>query len=195
MIKAIIFDFFGVLVGEGFDATYRYAGGNPAKDKDFIEELLDKANRGRITVDEFRAKICKQLGISVEEYQAAIEESERPNTELLAYIKTLQPKYKTAILSNVNRGGLERRIKREILDQHFDELVVSGDIGFIKPEPEIYELTAKKLGVKLDECIFIDDRTGYVHAAKELGMQGILYKDFPQMKKELEELLAAVTDK
>lgn len=194
MIKAVIFDFFGVLVGDGFESTYREAGGNPEADKDFIQNLLDEANRGSITTDVFRQKICDKLGISVESYQSAIKRAELINHELLGYIKHLRKKYKTAILSNVNKGGLERRVSRDILYEYFDEVIVSADVGYIKPEPEIYQLTADRLGVKIDECVFIDDRIGYVAAATELGMKSIQYDNFAQMKKELEVILAAKTD-
>lgn len=194
MIKALIFDFFGVIVGEGFDATYRHAGGDPEKDRDFIAELLERTNRGVISSEDFRRQICRQLGITPEDYAEAIKKTELPNRELLDYIKVLRKKYKTAILSNVAKGGLERRLSREILDEHFDVLVVSGDTGYIKPEPQIYELTAKKLGVQLSECFFTDDREGYVEAAKSLGIKAVLYRNFPQLKSELEEVLASNAD-
>jgi HAD superfamily hydrolase (TIGR01509 family) len=192
VIRAVIFDFFGVLVGDGFESTYRKAGGDPVEDRLFVQSLLDQANRGEITVNEFRTKICKQLGISVEEYQESAREAETVNYELLEYVNDLrQRKYKTAILSNVNKGGLERRIDKDILEKYFDAIVVSGDVGFIKPEPEIYKITADKLGVRTDECAFTDDRKGYVEAAKALGMESIFYQDFLQFKSELEKLLAA----
>lgn len=194
MIKAVIFDFFGVIVGDGFEFTYREAGGNPVKDREFIQDLLDRTNRGLITTEEFRQRICDKLGITVGDYNQAIKKSEIIDHELLNYIKTLRSKYKTAILSNVNKGGLERRIERGVLDEYFDVVVVSGDVGYIKPEPEIYQLTADKLGVKTDECVFIDDREGYVSAARASGMKAIYYQTFGQMKDELEKLLAAGAD-
>jgi epoxide hydrolase-like predicted phosphatase len=195
MIKAVIFDFFGVIIGDGFDITYRTAGGDPVKDKEFILELLSQTNRGEITTDEFRNMLCKQLGITVEEYQLSLEKSEVVNYELLDYIKTLRPKYKTAILSNANVGSLERRVERKMLNECFDDLVVSAEVGFIKPEPEIYKLAAERLGVKVDECVFVDDREGYVNGATKVGMFAILYEDFPSFKKELEKLLSSSSDK
>jgi epoxide hydrolase-like predicted phosphatase len=191
MIRAIIFDFFGVIVGDGFDASYRAAGGDPAKDKEFVKDLLDLTNRGEITTDDFRRRICQQLGITLEEYQASLKVAEIINFDLLDYIKTLRPKYKTSILSNANIGSLERLIDRRILKDCFDDLVVSAEVGFIKPEPEIYRLAAERLDANPDECVFIDDREGYVEGAAKLGMFAILYKDFDQFKKDLEKLLSA----
>lgn len=195
MIKAVIFDFFGVLVGDGFDSTYRKAGGDPEKDRQFVQTLLDQVNRGAITTEEFRRSICQQLGITIEDYQEAMKKAEPLNYELLDYIKGLRGKYKTAILSNVNKDGLERKIDQATLDEHFDVLVVSGEVGFIKPEPEIYHLTAERLGIKPEECVFIDDRAGYAEAAEAVGMKAINYQSFPQMKKDLEKLLTTVADK
>jgi putative hydrolase of the HAD superfamily len=194
MIKAIIFDFFGVIVGDGFDSTYRSAGGDPIKDKGFVQELLNSTNRGQITPEEFRQKICEKLGITVDTYQEAVTQAEQIDFELLDYIKKLRANYKTALLSNVNKGGLERRIKRETLDEYFDDIVVSGEVGYIKPELEIYQLAAKRLGVELRECIFTDDRGPYVEAAEMIGMKGIVYKEFNQFKQELEGLLATSSD-
>lgn len=190
MIKAVIFDFFGVLVGDGFDATYRQAGGDPEKDRQFIEDLLNQANSGQISVDDFRAKICQKLNITVNKYEEAISQAETPNQALLDFIKQLKRRYKTAILSNVNTGGLERRIERRILEEHFNVIVASADVGYMKPQSEIYNLTAGRLGVKPQECVFIDDRLGYVEAAKAVGMKAILFRNFGQMKTELVRLLS-----
>lgn len=194
MIKAIIFDFFGVIVGDGFDSTYRSAGGDPIRDKKFVQELLDQTNRGQITTEEFRQRICDKLGITVESYQESVTQAEQINFDLLDYIKKLRSDYKTALLSNVNKGGLERRIKRETLDEFFDDILVSGEVGYIKPEPEIYLMAAERLGVKVSECVFTDDREPYVDAAEAMGMKGIVYKGFAQFKKELEALLTAGAD-
>lgn len=190
MIKAVIFDFFGVLVGDGFTATYISAGGDPIKDRLFVQALLDKVNRGQISTDEFRKEICNHLGITLEQYVKSIKVSDKLNNQLFSYIKNLKKNYKTAILSNVTKGGLEKRVDLQVLKEHFDTIVASGEVGYIKPEPEIYHLAAKKLGVQPEECIFIDDRQVYVEAAEAVGMKSVWYKDFGQMKKELERLLA-----
>jgi HAD superfamily hydrolase (TIGR01509 family) len=72
----------------------------------------------------------------------------------------------------------------------FDVVVVSGEVGFAKPDREIYHHTADLLEVEPAECVFIDDRQAYVSGAEQAGMQAILYQDFEQMKTELEKILA-----
>jgi len=68
-------------------------------------------------------------------------------------------------------------------------VVASSNIGFAKPEARAYEITAEKLGVRLDECIMVDDVEAYCLGAEGVGMQAIRYQSFDQMKNELEVLL------
>ncbi len=190
MTKAIICDFFGVLVGRGFNETYRKAGGDPIADRKFVHDILTQANHGLISAEEFSAAFCQKLGITSEEFARASKASEQPNFELFLYIKQLHKHYKTAILSNVNRGVLERKVDKEILNDCFDEIIVSAEVGFVKPQSEIYEYALDKLGVEAHECIFIDDITSNVDAARRLGIKSILYKDFESCNTEIKKILA-----
>lgn len=190
MIKAIIFDCFGVLVGRGFEETYRIAGGIPEDDRQFIDDTLGQANLGMISEDTFHSSMASKLGISQGQWLQAITKAEQPNSELLEYIKSLHGPYKTAILSNANRGVVESRVGDEWIKQCFDTIVVSADVGMIKPDPEIYKYTAEKLGVKLSECVFADDKQVFLEPAASLGMGVLRYQDFAKFKIELEALLA-----
>ena len=189
MVKAIIFDCFGVIVGQGFDHTYRSAGGDPAQDRHFIEDMLGQANLGRISEDHFHNSMADKLGMSLEEWRDAARDAEKADTELLDYIKNLRGTYKTAILSNANLGVLEDEIGGRRLKDCFDAVVVSADVGMVKPDPRIYIHVADKLGVEPSECIFIDDRQQFVDQASQLGMQAILYDNFEQLKSYLDKIL------
>ena len=186
MIKAIIFDCFGVLIGKGFDHTYRVAGGEPDRDRDFIEDALSKANLGQIKDDQFHTSIAEKLELTISEWRTFTENAEQINVELLHYILELKNNYKTAILSNANIGVLENRIGKKQLNKTFDEIVVSAEVGIVKPNPEIYLLLCKKLNVNPDECIYIDDRLSFVESAKTLGMLGHLYGNFHDCKTDIE---------
>jgi putative hydrolase of the HAD superfamily len=189
MIKAIIFDCFGVLVGKGFDYTYGLAGGDPKKDEAFIDELLDKANLGVLSNHEFTLKIAEHLNITLKDWQKAAEKAELADEQLLGYIRELRESYKTAILSNSNKDVLSSRISKQWLSEAFDEVIVSADIGLVKPDPRIYQYAADKLGAKINECIFIDNRSAFTDRAEQLGMQAIVYKDFVSLKSQLTKLL------
>jgi len=78
-----------------------------------------------------------------------------------------------------------------VLDTYFDAVVASGDIGFAKPEARAYETVADMLDVRLDECVFIDDREIYVEGANAVGMKGVLFTSLKQLKQDLSGILAA----
>ena len=190
MIKAIIFDCFGVLVGQGFAETYRQAGGNPSKDKIFIEEMLGSANLGLITHEDMRRMVADRLGISNKEWVAVLQRSEQPKSALFVFASKLKAQgYKLAVLSNANTGTLQRKMSPEQLGV-FDELIVSAEVGMLKPDRGIYLLAAERLGVAPEECVFTDDSKEYAKAAEDAGMRSIWFEDTEQFKTQLEKLLA-----
>lgn len=189
MIKAIIFDCFGVLLGKGFEHTYHLAGGDSLKDKYFIEKMLNKTNLGKISENEFNLAIADKLNISLTQWMRAMAEAELPDKELLNYIKSLRKNYKTAILSNANRGVLTLKLGDDWLRECFDEIIVSADYGVLKPDPRIYQIAIDKLGVDYQESVFIDDREMFLDVASRLGMKTIIYRDYQTFKNKLEKLL------
>ena len=92
---------------------------------------------------------------------------------------------RTGLLSN-SWGG--RDYPLEELRSIFDSLVISGEVGLRKPDPDIYLFAAKQAGVPPDACVFIDDFGVNVEGAKAVGMTGILHRDAPQTIERLEDL-------
>jgi HAD superfamily hydrolase (TIGR01509 family) len=189
MIQAILFDCFGVLVGQGFDATWRRAGGDPDQDRVFINDTLNAANAGFITLDEMLAQVCDKLSITPERWMEVTAETEQPDQGLIDYIRDkLKPRYKVAVVSNAGVGTLER----VLTDQQravFDAQIVSAEVGHVKPAPEIYQLAAERLGVEPSVCVFTDDNQPYCDGAEAVGMQAILFRDSQQFIRELEMIL------
>ena len=189
MIKALIFDCFGVLVTDGLGRIVSERGLRD-EEVDQVVKLVTATNRGEITPDVYRASIAKKLNLTVEGYINKIRNNEVKNIALLEYIRKLKAQFKTGLLSNVSgRQSLERRFDNNELSKTFDVVVASGDIGFAKPEAQAYEITADQLGVLLTECIMIDDREDYCQGARGVGMQTILYRSFEQMQNELSGLI------
>ena len=81
--------------------------------------------------------------------------------------------YKTALLTNISRGG--ETLWRDLFpaDDLFDVVVDSSRVGMRKPDPRIYELACERLGVAPNRCLFIDDLECNIDAAASLGMQVI----------------------
>ncbi len=92
---------------------------------------------------------------------------------------------KTALLSNSWGLGYPREGWSEL----FDVTVISGEVGLRKPEPEIYHLCARQLGVAPEECVFVDDLPPNVRGAVAVGMTGILHRTYEETVAELDVLL------
>ena len=189
MIRAIIFDCFGVLVTDAMQAIRDTVGVHDATAVQEISDIIAANNRGLMEPTESNERIAAILGITSAELRNMVAAGELKNHELMAYVRTLRGHYKTAMLSNIAGTSLRKRFDPGELERHFDVVVASGDIGYAKPEPEAYETVADLLGVRCDECVFIDDRALFCDGATAVGMRPILYTNFAQFKRELTVLL------
>lgn len=188
MIKAVIFDCFGVLINGSFEEIYTRVGGDSKKDKEFLIDLLKNANLGLISPQEMRTQVASKIGITEEKWQVEIAKIQQPSEKLINFARKLKKDYKIAILSNANAGVLERKFAPEQLAM-FDAVVVSADVNYIKPQAEIFLLTAQRLGVLPNECIFVDDNPGFCTAAGMVGMKPTCYKNFEQFMADIKPLL------
>lgn len=91
---------------------------------------------------------------------------------------------KTALLSNSWGNAYPRAGWSEM----FDEVVISGEVGMRKPEPEIYLHASRLLALAPETCVFVDDLPINVRAAVELGMVGVHHTDYERTRAELEGL-------
>ncbi len=189
MIKAIIFDCFGVLVTDSLDAIINSNDLSEIQ-RDEIKSYVTAANKGSISVAEYRSEVANILNMEYKDLNSAIKNGEIKDENLLEYIRELKKEYKIGLLSNVTSlDSLKSRFAENELEDNFDVVVASGQIGYAKPEAEAYEITADKLGVFLSECVMIDDREEYVNAAVGIGMKGIVYTGMIDLKKELKDIL------
>ena len=116
--------------------------------------------------------------------------SQRPIDANLDLVERLRPPYKVSVLSNAD-GALRPRLERELRIHHlFDDIVCSAEVGMAKPEAEIFQLAAARLGLTPEECVFVDDWDQNVDAARAVGMTGVCYRT--DKGDDLAALLAAV---
>ncbi|PID30688.1 hypothetical protein CSA80_04505 [Candidatus Saccharibacteria bacterium] len=189
MIKAVIFDCFGVVITDALQEIRAKLARSDAAAAQEVRDILAANNRGLIDPQESNAKIAAILGVEAETLRAYIQAGEVRNVRLLQYIRDVKQHYKTAMLSNVARSSLERRFPDDELRVYFDEVVASAEIGYAKPDPEAYRITAERLGVAPEACVFTDDKLVFCEAAESVGMQAVLYTDFMQFRAELEQML------
>lgn len=188
-MKAIIFDCYGVLVGTGFWNVYQSLGGDLTKDEAFITEQLDKVDLGTIDSQKFSQTMADRLGISVEAYKTAFQKDELPDEQMFEFIRTeLKPKYKLGLMSNATGDSVRRKISSYKLAL-FDEVIISGEVGLLKPDPQIFKLALDRLGVPPAEALFIDDHQEYIVGAQEVGLHTLLYTNFKDFKNKLTDII------
>ncbi|MBP9667597.1 HAD-IA family hydrolase [Candidatus Saccharibacteria bacterium] len=186
--RAVIFDCFGVLTESTYKKFYaHYLHNDPEKIQE-AKRLDHLANMGTLSTEGLNYQFAALANISVGELQAFISQY-YANTELLDYIAAhLKPRYKIGFLSNVASDLMDTLFT---VDQQaiFDDVLLSYQVGMAKPAAEIFQLSAARLKVQPEECIFVDDIQQYCDAARAQGMRAITYNDFQDFKAELEALL------
>ena len=197
-IRAVIFDFGGVLVRTEDQAFRRALAARLDMTSEELGALIFESNSarqailGEITTQEHWDFVRKILKLSEEEFPSvplAFWGGDILDTALMDYIRSLHPQYKTALLSNAwddLRGKLRQTWK---IDDAFDEIIISSEVGFAKPDLRIYRLTLDRLRVNPDEAVFIDDFQENVDGAILAGLQTIRFESSHQVLKALSRLL------
>lgn len=190
MIKAIIFDCFGVLATDGWLPFKRKHFGNDEKLFEKAGELNKRVDAGLADYGDFIHEIATMAHMPDNEAREAIEDNP-PHEELFEYIAgELKPRYKIGMLSNVAVDWLNKLFTPEQVAL-FDAVALSYETGFVKPDARAYEIIAERLGVAPEESIFIDDQERFCAAAKDAGMHEIHFQNFAQMKHDLENIITS----
>jgi len=190
VVKALIFDFFGVIrpTTKGVVATYQRLGGDIVADATFLDDVRSAGNFG--LVHDADRQVAERLGVSVGTWLKALDGSNN-DQRLLDYIIELRAQgYKIGLLSNADAHLLGNYFDPPEIHKYFDATLLSGDVDVAKPAAMFYRLMTEKLSVAPQECIMIDDRPEFCAGAVRVGMQAIEYYDFEQFKQQLADVLA-----
>jgi putative hydrolase of the HAD superfamily len=200
--RGLLLDFGGVLttnIWESFDAFCRDEGlpeGSVRRAfRDEPEALADLRllETGEISDSEFAARFGPRLGI--EETDGLIGRmfgGLGPDHEMIDAVRRLRGTgVRTGLISNSWGTGI---YQPRLLDELFDAVVISGEVGLHKPQPEIFRLGAERLGVEPEACVFVDDLRENVAGAEAVGMTAILHRDPKATVAKLEELFGDATE-
>lgn len=196
-LRGAIFDFGGVLttnVFASFKAFCIAEGLEPDTVKNLFRDneealgMLRRLERGEITAAEFAEKFAELLGVSSDGLVERLFAGAGPDEAMIDVVRRLRDGgVKTGLISNSWGEGLP--YDKDMLTELFDAVVISGDIGLHKPEPEIFELGAARLGLEPGECVFVDDLRENCAGAQAVGMTAILHRGAEKTVPQLEALL------
>jgi HAD superfamily hydrolase (TIGR01549 family) len=189
MYKAVIFDFFGVFCPDITLEWFKQTVPDFESKLPEFQAFCTQSDYGKLSKHDFFQNVSALAGVSSDEMMKGVEAQTIINTELVDYTRnSVKPNYKTACLSNGTHEWTLNVITEHGLSDLFDEIVLSGDLGIVKPSSEIYQATLQKIGVSAHDAIFTDDRQSNINAADVLGIRSLLFKDTSTFMKDFESL-------
>lgn len=150
-------------------------------------------NLGKLTEEEAVQQYENLLNFPKEKFQQLMlgfKESQIPiegSLELLKELKQLGYSL-FSITDNIHEIMVYHR-QHSTFPEYFKDIIVSADLGVLKPDPKIYQNLLDKHQLKAEECVFFDDLLTNVEGAKAVGMHAFLFTDTATCRKDLESLL------
>ncbi len=201
MIKAGIFDVGGVLHGRSGEYILHDIAKTLGIERKLLDEfwvdLLAEFESGKITEEDFwqklkeathTTKVLPKESLLLREFIHHYD----INNKVFDVVRKLKEKgYKLAVLSNTNLTHVTYNRTRGLYKE-FPLVVLSYEVGIMKPDPAIYMYTLSKLDVRPEEAFFVDDLPENVEAARRLDIHGILFKNANQMKEKIKKLGVAI---
>ncbi len=194
-IEAVIWDLGGVIVRtEDQTSRTKLAERLGTTNEGLVKEIWGsedsrKATLGEIAERAYWDAAAARHGLSYEDFMHGFFDGDVADPELIAYIRGLRGRYKTALLSNAFsdlRGWITDTWK---FQDAFDVMVISAEVNLMKPDPAIYAHVLKEVGVEAKAAVFIDDVLENIEAARAAGMHAIQFRSREQAIAELEKLL------
>ena len=196
-IKAVFFDLGGVILrtedpeprtklAESLALTY-----TEIDRLVFENESSKKASLGFINETQHWMNVAESLSqpeSEVDHLRTEFFAGDVVDADLVALIRSLRPARKVGVISNAWSGMREWMDARNIGDA-FDDMVISAEIGFAKPDPRIYQAALQNLNVDPGESVFLDDLLRNVEAARKVGMYAIHFLQPDQAVAELKDIL------
>ncbi len=203
--RGLLVDFGGVLtssMGRAFSDFCVESGVDPERFKAVISEaygtdvthgMIGKLERGEIELDEFETWLAEHLSEGLDKPLEPPGIRDRmfagmgSDEDMVAAVRRAHDAgVKTGLISNSWGPSGFRDAE---LDAMFDAVLISGEIGMRKPDPEIFRHAAELIGVPPEECVFVDDLEQNAEGARAVGMHGIVHRNARFTLPKLEELL------
>ena len=195
MIKNIIFDIGNVIVR--WDPLLVMKRTFP--DHKNPSEMVEKICKNPLWYDLNLGKITEEEAIH--QYSKLLNETKETMTQLMHHVKTTQTLLPGSVelIKKLHHKGYNLTILSDNVNEvithlkktynfwiYFKGAVISSEVGYLKPQPEIFLTLIEKCDLIPGETLFFDDLVKNVEGARKLGIHAILFKDAAQAEKEME---------
>ena len=197
MIRTMIFDLGGVLVNvepeRSLSRFQRLAESVSVEDiLDIFEqsEFKRQYECGFIDNHTFYENVKAGLGVefSYDTFRELWTEIFSPIQPTIDLLPKLRNGYRLALLSNTNELHTEYCREHYHFFHHFHHLILSHEVGFLKPDKSIYNIALERSGSEPEECLFVDDLLLNIEAAASLGMRTIRFAGYEPFLREAARL-------
>jgi putative hydrolase of the HAD superfamily len=194
-VRALLFDFGGVLATEGFREGLKALAGRFGLDRERVyragAEVVYASGYvlGRGSEEDFWRLLCRETGLPPYDvsFSAAILDHFHLRPRMLAAVRALRRRgYLTAILSD-QTDWLDRLEARHRFFREFDRVFNSYHLGKGKRDPTLFTEVVRALGIPPGQALFVDDNPGNVERARGAGLQAILFTEEIAFLPELAE--------
>lgn len=190
--RLVIFDLGGVLVRlqpQRFLAKLAQDSGKPVEELQRIAEapkLLEALELGRLSPRQFHEHLRQQVGVAwtFEEFAAAWNSILSENTDTTWLLPRLRQRYKLLAMSNTNPLHHDYILQTWPVFTHLHHWATSYEIGYRKPEPQMYQFALRQADVPPHAAVFVDDVERHVAMAKRLGLTAIHFTDGLELERE-----------
>ncbi len=183
MVKTIFVDLGGVLIENPAEPFIRYSASklhvSPSVLKPSLGKFLPDWQKGKYSESEFWDQVTSDYGkpqkISESIWTQALQSCYQEKSDVFKQIQMFKKNgYELALLSNTE-APVVAYIRNRSSFSLFDTLIVSCEIGLIKPYKDIFEYALKAMKTTASESVFIDDRQENIEGAEAIGIHGILF--------------------
>jgi putative hydrolase of the HAD superfamily len=183
-VRVIVLDVGGVLFGEMIGpkitdlASCHRIEAEPLRTA--ARELRPLVDLGTLTEEEFWRELLARIGVTASPADLDVEPYLIPVDGAFDSLERIARDYELAILSNdsIDLSRARRALLPESVRKSLCAVVISAEIGVMKPDERIYRILLDRLGVAAASCLFIDDRPENIAAAREVGMQGFVFESW-----------------
>lgn len=183
MINVLLFDFYGVFIE---DAYSKWLEQNNQRREGVFAALIEQRDKGSLSDAGFIAGLSSAIGrnVTFDEIHSA---RSHLNEQLVVLLRNLKKNYRICLFSNAS-SKLQEKLVTLGIDDLFDTVVVSGEIGYIKPSHEAFRVAFEKINALPREVLFIDDNPANIHSARQYGVNALQYTSFSDLQQKLIEL-------
>jgi epoxide hydrolase-like predicted phosphatase len=198
-LRGLLVDYGGVLTTNVWDSFRAFCEAEGIdreevkrafRDRPEAMALLRRLEAGELTEEEFSPLFGPIIGVREDRAAGLVDRlfaGMEPEEEMIEALRRARAAgLKTGLISNSWGRG---RYDRDSFSELFDGVVISGEVGLHKPQPEIFRLGAERVGLTPEQCVFVDDLRENCEGAEAVGMTAVLHRGADASLERLEQLL------